>query len=405
VKDGQCFDIHGAMTVRLVGDDPVCHEVGRALDFFKSPSKDADLTIVLGEFPGSQWEPAGTLVGDRFLFDPARGVTTVLSNRAGGRPMKSDAEYVMIGDFWSPGEPVTIYIPKTRRPISPFGSFRTGLRHGHLRRGFLGLAGNPLGMRHVVRQAEKITEAILEPFLFYRLPERGMSLVHAASVSQQDGATLLGGSANIGKSTFALRCARDKMAFLGDTFVILTEGGEILAYPGLVKLNPGHLSTFPELAIRLAAGLGPIGRYLLRSELSDSPGEALESLPQRQMTELFEGVVIAKRARLKDAILLNRETIAEAKTYEIDNDRLATALSLELYWEFESAPWRNNQFIFAPSAAAGKSLARETTENHAKVEDVLRRGLSKAMCHGVTLPFGTPIEMMERVVPGLLTKG
>jgi hypothetical protein len=84
------------------------------------------------------------------------------------------------------------------------------------------------------------------------------------------------------------------MAFLGESLLILAEGGDVLPYPGLVKLQKGHLASF-EPRDHLAAELGPIGAYFLRSELSASPKEALESLPQPRMVELLENATMPER--------------------------------------------------------------------------------------------------------------
>jgi hypothetical protein len=69
------------------------------------------------------------------------------------------------------------------------------------------------------------------------------------------------------------------MAFLGQSLVILADGGYVLPYPGLVKPKKGHLASFPELKDHLTAELGPIGAYFPRSELSASPKEALDPSP------------------------------------------------------------------------------------------------------------------------------
>ncbi|MDA4123968.1 MAG: hypothetical protein OK438_00765 [Thaumarchaeota archaeon] len=399
-EEERSYDVHGAVAMRLVGHDPVSEIIDRTLSFFRSPTKTPDLTLVLGQYPSQEWTPTGTLVGDRILYDPESRTTSVLRNKATKKVVRSEAEYVVIGDLRAWGEPVTVYVPSLRRPMTPRKTFGRDVRHGHLRRAMLAVAGNPLGMRQVVRQAEMITEAILEPFLFYRLPAKGLSLIHAASVCSQSAATVFAGSANIGKSTLALRFAKEKAAFLGDALVILAESGEVLPYPGLVKLHGGHLASFPELRIRLTAGMGPIGTYLLRSELSANPMEALESLPQREMVELFDEVIIPKRCKLKEVVLIRRGPFAEAKVEEIDPELLARVLSAEIYWEAEAAPWRNGQFIYAPSAATGRDFFQEAAEHHAKVDEIMRRGVANAKCFMVALPIEAPVQMVEGLVPG-----
>jgi hypothetical protein len=396
------YDVHGAVSIKIVGHDLVSNLLDRTLALFKSSPRVPDLTLVLGEYPSQEWKPDGTLVGDRFLYDPKSRVTTILRSRVTKRPERSEVEYVVVGDLRTSGEPVTVYVPSVRTPTTPVRSFSRELGHGHLRRAMLAVSGDPFGMQLVVHQAERITEAVIEPFLFYRLPTKGLSLVHAASVCFRGSATLFVGSANIGKSTLALHFVKKKMAFLGDALVILTQGGEVLPYPGLVKLHAGHLAAFPELTARLTAEMGSIGTYLLRSELAASPDETLGLLPQRQMIELFQSVTVPSRCEAENVVLIRRGSFTRATCEETYPRSLADALGVELYWGIEAASWRNGQFAYCPSAAAGRDFFQEATAQHAKVHDILLRGISRAKCFQVTLPLEAPVQQIEELLPDIL---
>jgi len=396
------YDVHGAVLIKIVGRGPVSDVIDRTLAFFKSSAKAPDLTLVLGEYPNREWKPNGALVGDRFLYDPKSGVTTVLSSRVTKRPERSEVEYVVVGDLRALGEPVTVYVPSVRTSTTSGRLFTREFKHGHLRRALLAAAGNPFGMQLVVHQAERITEAIIEPFLFYRLPAKGLSLVHAASVYSEGSATLFAGSANVGKSTLALHFVKKKMAFLGDALVILTEGGEVLPYPGLVKLHAGHLAAFPELAVRLTAEMGPVGAHLLRRELAAFPDETLGLLPQRQMVELFQDVTIPSRCEAGNVVLVRRGSFTESICEEIHPELLADALGVELYWGIEAASWRNGQFVYSPSAAAGRDFFQEAAAQHEKVGEILLRGISKAKCFKVTLPMEASVQQIEDLLPKIL---
>jgi hypothetical protein len=375
--------------------------VDRTLAFFRSHPKDPDLALILGEYPSQEWMPTGTLVGDRFLYDQKSGTTTVLRNRATTRPERSEVEYIVLGDLRASGEPVTVYVPRLSTPMSPSRSLGHELKNGHLRRAMLAAAGNPFGMQRVVRQAERVTEAIIEPFLFYRLPVKGLSLIQAVSVSTQGSATLVTGSANIGKTTLALHFVKKKMGFLGDNLAVLGEGGEVLPYPGLVKLQPRHLTVFPELTTRLTAGMGPIGAYLLRRELAASP-DALGLLPQQEMTELFENVTIPSRSEAGNVVLVKRCSHPETTCEEVDPESLADILGVELYWGIEAAAWRSGQFVYSPSAVTGRDFFKEAAAQHAKVGQILIKGISKAKCFKVTLPLDAPVQRIEYLLSDIL---
>lgn len=385
------YDINGAVIIRLIGRGPVSDVIDQTLSFFRSPPKTPDLTLALEEYPSEEWVPTGTLVGDRFLYDAKSGTTAVLGERIQGTPEKPKVEYVVRGDLRNPGEPVTVFVPRVQKMMSPGKCFRHDLRKHHLRRALLAVAGNPFGMRHVVRQAERITEAIIEPFLYYRLPYKGTTLLHATSFCSNGKAALYAGSANIGKSTMAIHFAKENRTFLGDTLVVLEEGGKVLPYPGLIKLNGGHLASFPELKTRLAKGLGSFGTRLLMSEFSTSPQEALDCLPQRRMVDLFDGVTVPKGCEVDNVFLARRGSFAGAKSEEIGQEAAAQALFTDLLWEYEVAPWRNDQFICSSSAFAGRDFIQESMEHHSRVEEVVRRGISKAKCYSLSLPLGEPV--------------
>ena len=401
MPEERTFGIHGALMINVVGSDPVSDTICRTLDSFVAPGGDADLTLVMGALPGGGWEPEGDLVGDRYLYDSSSGITTVLGDRPSKNPARSQVEYVLTGDLRSPRGRLTVYVPKLRKRTGGWTNVKFELRRRNFRRALLAASGNPFGDRNVIRQAEMITEEIIEPFLFYRLPSKGLSLLHAASVSDGEQAVLVGGSANIGKTAFVLSSAKAGRGLLGDSYVIVSETGDVLSYPGLVKLNAGHLSIFPEVRHQLTRGMGSFGSSLLESELSSNPNGALGALPQWKFAELFEGATVRSRGTLKLTVLVRRKSGGEVRCEEILPETAARSLAAELYWDFESAGWRNNRFILAPSAARGNDLASEATELHSKVAGVVYKGVSRSRCFGVEVPLGVPIQQVEKLVPGL----
>ena len=372
--------------------------VGRTLDFFSSPPAEPDLTLVMGRLPDG-WVPSGVLSGDRFLYQAESQTTTVLSNRAVAEPSGADVEYVVVGDLTSPEGAVEVYVPNLRRGTGSGASFSRDFRARRFRRALIDLAGNPMGVRRSGRHAEAVTEAVLEPFLFYRLPSRGLTFVHGAGVCSNGRGTLLAGSANIGKTSFILGSVSQNLGFLGDTFTILSSDGKLLSYPGLLKLNEWHLAAFPELRGPLARGLGSIGSRLLKGELSANPKDALESLPQHKITELFERAEIAERCQLERVVIVTRGSFPQPSLRRSDPETTAKLLAAELYWEFELAPWRNAQFIFAPRTPSG-NLGRGTLEHHRRVEEVISKGLANAECMCAELPFRSPISALMDLAKG-----
>jgi hypothetical protein len=395
------YDVNGAVSIRIVGDDPVSEILDRTLGYFRGPPKNPDLTLVLGEYPSKDWIPEGTMVGDRFLYDAKSETTAVLNGRIEGGPSKSGVEYVMTGDLRTAGGNVTVYVPNLRKPTTSARGFYTELGRRHPRRALLAVAGNPLAMRQVARQAEEITEAVIEPFLYYRLPSKGLCLAHATSFSSGEVATLYAGSANIGKTTLALGFVREKRVFLGDTLVILSDQGDVLPYPGLVKLHGGHLTLFPELGGRLAERLGRFGSSLFKGELTAHPQGVLDALPQRQMTELFEAVTIPKRCTLGSVFLVSRGTFRESANLEVDSETAAKSLTTDIVWEFETAPWRKGQFIYSSDAVEGADFLHRSIEHRARILGVMLKGVSRSRCYRLQLPMSAPVTLAADFIPAL----
>jgi hypothetical protein len=187
--------------------------------------------------------------------------------------------------------------------------------------------------------------------------------------------------------------------FMGDTLVILSEGGEVLPYPGLIKLHGGHLALFPELKIRLAEGMGPVGTRLLTRELSANPRESLGLLPQREMVELFEGTTVPRSCELGSVYVARRGSFKSAECEEADQAAIANALSTDLFWDIETAPWRNSQFIYSPAAVTGRDANLEAMKHHSRVEEVMRKGTSRAKCYVLSLPLEEPVTRIQDFIP------
>ncbi len=84
--------------------------------------------------------------------------------------------------------------------------------------------------------------------LFHWLMEhKGCQLLHAAAVGDQDGAILITGRGGVGKSTTALLCLADGMAYLADDYLVVGVEPEPRVYSlyATAKLEPEQLARFP----------------------------------------------------------------------------------------------------------------------------------------------------------------
>ncbi|NQT91917.1 MAG: glycosyltransferase [Lentisphaerae bacterium] len=89
----------------------------------------------------------------------------------------------------------------------------------------------------------------LRTLFHWHLEQHDCQLVHAAAVGTESGAVLVTGKGGIGKSTTALSCLRAGLHYLGDDYVAVCLGSEPAVYSlyGTAKLDPDHMTSFPEL--------------------------------------------------------------------------------------------------------------------------------------------------------------
>lgn len=94
------------------------------------------------------------------------------------------------------------------------------------------------------------------------LKRRGRYAVHAAGAAVGGRAALFAGPAGAGKSTLALACVRDGLAFLGDDVLFLEDAGgglTVHAFPDEIDVADPTLAFFPDLARALAGTPSPAG--------------------------------------------------------------------------------------------------------------------------------------------------
>jgi hypothetical protein len=398
------YNLHGALALKVVGSNPVADILDKTLQTFKNTDTNTDLTFVLGQYPSQDWTPTGSVVGDRFLYDFQTNQTTIFGDRIKLTLAKKDIEYVIRGDVTNPDQEVTVYVPRIHSLETYLGRIKHELTRRRWTNAVLAATGDPYhpfqGIEH---QAERISEAILEPFLFYRLPSKGVSLVHAAVVSSGDSGIMFTGSADIGKTTLALYMAKKGFSYFSDELAILEEDGHLLPYPGLIRLQTQHLVAFPELIDTVAAKLSSFQATIFRRELRHSTEADLNLVPQFSIGELFKDVKIGKRCTLEKIVLIRRGVTKEPVLEEIDHDTMLGVLGAELFWEIELAPWRNSQFAYSPICARGGDFIQAAAQHHVRTANIIRKGISNARCFRLMLPLGYDVQkidgLLNSVVP------
>jgi len=374
-SDSASYDIHGIVGIGVMHcQNPIAQVIHRELQHFADLGKGErpDLTIVLGSVPSPDWAPHGTPIGEDLLCDQRTEEVTVL--RRSEPVFSSDnVRFVLRGDTRRSGAPVSIYVPslKTEAPRW-LRVARVLVRHDFL------------------TQEEAIADAILtglvEPFLYYRLPNEGHSLVHASAVSNGLG-ILFYGSSNVGKTSMALHLVKEGFEFFGDDLVILNENGRLLAYPKRIKLEAQHLPAYPALTSRIGSTMNPVKRLLFKRfarNSAETPFQMMFYHPA--ISEIFDDVRIGRQSDLGALVYLKRAMRKDISLREIEMESSVEALATNLFWEFDTSAYRHNPYRYCMAYASNDDFLEGEIEQHHKVTRLLGKAISRARSFELQLP-------------------
>lgn len=394
------YSIHEAITIGIEPqDNPVASVIDRTFQHFSAEVTTPDLLIHLGRFPSPDWKPTGLSVGDRMFYDKDIRQTVVFHRQAGFPPSRDDVDYIVVGDVRGSDEGVEVYVPKTNSALGYWKRVGRQIARRKIRSAALSLLGSSMNsLEEVELQAARIRLGVIEPFLYYRLPRKGYSLVHASVVSQDGSGLMFAGSGHVGKTTLALQMVKGGMSYFGDDLVIINQEGMILSYPEPLQIEGQHLAMFPELSRVLTKRLGFFEKRELRKTGKQSTKEMVESMPRLAITEIFGDAEIGERCPLRTVILLRRGFTPRPTKDEMDSESLKEVLSAELFWEFETAPWRHTQYLYAGSCALGVDYLEEEQRHHGDVKKIFASALKDAHIFRVQLSQESSIDTVNSLV-------
>jgi hypothetical protein len=400
------YDLNGILTIKSGGSrSSIRNVIDRELHYFSSQSERSDLSLVFGEFPSPDWQPRGFSLGGDLLYHEETHETTILGRLRPPPAKKKDVKYVMDGDLRDPKQKVTIYIPRaeptpeSRAKLLAFSMFRSNLDATYLAI----LAKNSFLNNAVIeRQATDIICSFIEPFLYYRLPSSGLSLVHGSAVSLNGSGVLLIGASDVGKTTLALELVSQGFAFLGDDLAIVDCEAKMMAYPKRIKLEERHPEVFPQLIERIREKLDRSDRVIFDRMVRSKSNMLFDYLPRPTISELIEKVKVERSCSLDAVILVRRGMISEPKVSQVDKETIERALTNGLFWEFDTQSWRHNQYAYCPSHAAGRDFIREEFEHHTKVSDIVSHAVGGAKAFELQLPPNFDIGQIGKLIEGLV---
>lgn len=396
----QRYNIHGLVSVEIRGPNATLSQVlDRTLSPFRADGEGADFLLSLGSYPSREWQPSGSTVGDRMLYDPGTKQTTVFNGQMGIRLKRDDVEYVITGEPRVGTGPVIVNVPDNFHTVGRLK--RAAIESSHLegRRALLALAGDPIfRTERVERDAESILQTLLEPFLYYRLVASNCSFVHGSALSSEGAGLVIVGLASVGKTSLALQLVKKGYLYYGDDLPIVSKNGELLSNPKPIKLRPQHIELFPELASTIARGMNGMERLLLTRQVRNHKLEFMKRLPRRSLEDIFEAAKIGRRAPLRTVIFLRRIAGKEVSVDELDRESLVRAVGADLFFQFPCAPWRHTMYYFCPSVALGNDFMAEEDQHHRKITEILNGAFSRARIVRINAPMEYSYSDLERHV-------
>jgi hypothetical protein len=404
MESHEYYDIHGLVSVDIRGPNVALRRIlDRTLAPFSADGEKADFSLNLGSFPSDEWEPSGSTVGDRMLYDPVAKQTTVFNKEMGVILRKSEVQYVIKGEPRAGTGPVEVSVPYNARGVGRLrqAAFETSKLEG--RRALLAILGDPIFRdERLELDAEGILQTLLEPFLYYRLVSQNCTLVHGSGLSSNGSGLLIVGLASVGKTSLALQLVKKGYVYYGDDLPILSKTGELISNPKPIKLRPQHVALFPELVDSLTRGMNGTERFLLTRQVRNHEYAFMRRLPRLSLGDIFAGAKMGTRAPLQNVIFLKRVAGKEFFVDELEHDSLVNGVGADLFFQFPCAPWRHTMYYFCPSVALGSDFMAEEDMHHRKIKDILNGAFSRARILRLNAPMGyTTIELEQQITKAL----
>jgi hypothetical protein len=392
VKINQYYDVYGVGIEVTSSQGSIVDALKEQIGFFERARCESILSLDIGPLPESV-SLSGSSIGDN-LFYNAKEDKTIVLRKAKPSFTEKDVLYVVIGDIRNNYKTV-VYVPNVKRRHYP--NWIISMHH-LLTRNFVNI---PSKLITDYLEGGKIISRILEPSLYYSLPNRGLSFLHGSAVFKDLGLLFFGPS-NVGKSTIALEMVKRGWEFLGDDLVIVDQNRRLLPYPKPVKLEGQTIAAHPYLFEGLSPNMGRIDKLALRRFMKKAVEKPFRTALDASINELFKDAKICPSCPIDRIVRLTRTTDDKPAIREIDLDSGIRSLSVGLFWEFNMQWWRYNQYLYSSSLFSNKDFVLEEAMHHEKIADIISKSLSGSRAFEFQVP--NDHSKVDRAVDLLLTK-
>jgi hypothetical protein len=370
------YDIHGIAAIELNSSkESLVDEFDKELGFFRTDQSKPYLSLQVGVLPESVDFRGASPLGGAILY-AATEEKTIILQQAKPTSSKKDVQYVIFGDLREDSE-VTIHIPNKIKIEGQSYSPAKWLMHKLIGKDLATLSS---------KEANEILVTLVEPSLYYFLPNRGYSLLHAAAVYREKGVLFFGPS-NIGKSTITLEMVSRGWEFLGDDLILVDGKKHILAYPKTIKLEGQTLASHSQLFDSLSPNMGLVDKFLLRWIKSSAKRHPFKSPFNASISQLFSEAKIRKECDIDYIVRLNRAAQEKPTIQEIDLDTCIRSLAAGLFWEFNGQRWRHNEYRYCRSYALNNDFILEEAVHHEKINEILSKNFSNSSAFELRMPY------------------
>jgi hypothetical protein len=370
-RTARYYNIHDKLCICVQGcQNAIADVIDTEFHNFRVENGKSDLTIVLGDVPSDSWVPHGTAIGEDIVYDDRSGEVSVQYN---SKPAyyRENFQLIIRGDIRRTGS-VTIHVPSLKMRL-PYW----------LRTGMLFLLNNFLSDDEIL--ADHLLTCFVEPLLYYRLPDHGCSLVHAAGVSNGRG-IIFYGSSNVGKTSMILEMMNRDYEFFGDDLVVLDENGHLLSYPKTIKLEARHLMAYPAFRHKIGVNMSLARRFLFNRFVRNSAEKPFEMMFHHPaVSEIFDDAKVGDSCTLDGVVYLRRGTSTDYSLEELDIESCVKTLARNLFWEFDMLPHRHNQYTRCMPYFSEDFLEHEM-EHHSKVTGIISKAISGTRAFELQLP-------------------
>jgi hypothetical protein len=256
---------------------------------------------------------------------------------------------------------------------------------------------------------ESLIDDVIEPLILLGLIPKGHTFLHASAVEKNGEALVFSAWPHTGKTNsliYFMKNSNEKWSFLANEYCLISNKGEVLPYPRLIRIFGYNIDEYPELLDEIYSN-APLRkvRYkmkhafenmILRRTPKIEPSNKLEYILYYGL-ELLKNFVgteitckpedlqwnIGKKSMLTKLFLMIKYTGNKLKMRRIrDKKGLSLKLAANVLWEKEFIRTHYLAYLFA-----APSYKNQVIEDYLRLQqEIIHNALQAVECYEIMLP-------------------